>query len=190
MQRPSRRQRSVAQPAQRPRNRPEIMVTDPVPPPYSFRPLFHDVSNPPRYSAINANCTNDRGQSGHVSDSGILNDNNNDINQDSIIVSVEATDNILDSGQGHLNRARSPENTWYAILPPPEGDGPPPYDNLSVVEENESQAGLISSTVETQAETHVHSYNIVPRSTDSVVPAAENDILYPAPSGSTAESIT
>ena len=128
----------------RDRNRPVVMVTttvppEPGPPPYSYLPPRNEIVNPPPYTTIPLLIIH---SNGHILPSNEQCENDQSCCHDNINNVVTNSDNRGhstrdDDDEGHVGEPRSSQVTWDEILPP-EGDGPPPYDSLSVgrIEEN------------------------------------------------------
>ena len=133
----------------RDRNRPVVMVTttvppEPGPPPYSYLPPRNEIVNPPPYTTIPLLIIHSNGyispsNEQYANDQSCCHDNTNNV-----VTNGDNRQHFMrdDDDEGHVGETRSLQVTWDEILPP-EGDGPPPYDSLSMGRAEENTDALL-----------------------------------------------
>ena len=149
------------------------MVTDTVssdsgPPPYSYLPPRNEIVNPPPYITIPLLIIH---SNGYILPSNEQYSNDCHSNRNNV---GNPRHSIHDDDESNLDEIRSSRVTWDEILPP-EGDGPPPYDSLSVVSTEGNSDALLHQRSDTQltedCTTDGIQIEMMPLSDDSTAPS-------------------
>ena len=135
----------------RDRRRPVVMVTNTVPsesgpPPYSYLPAHNEIVNPPPYTTIPLLIIH---SNGYISPSNEQYSNSQSYCHDNRSNVGNVRDLSHDGDESNLDEAMPSQVTWDEILPP-EGDGPPPYDSLSMVSTEGNTGALLPQWLDTQ----------------------------------------